>query len=121
MIAYIYVALGGALGASLRYAISQVPFSSSFPVATLLTNVLGAFIIGYISSIAVQKGISDQWVLFLKTGLCGGFTTFSTFSLESVQLLNEGKVRIGIAYIVASLLLCMIGVFCGQYCANKFF
>lgn len=79
------VALGGGIGAALRYGLSLLPISREFPMATLLTNFLGAFLIGLI---AAQAGrLSTRSVLLLKTGICGGFTTFSTFSLETVMLL----------------------------------
>ncbi len=112
------VALGGAVGAVGRYGISKIPVSQSFPWATFLTNLLGAFIIGLIVGIAERRQISDKWVLFLKTGFCGGFTTFSTFSLESVTLLENGKYGLGITYMLLSLICCVAGVMLGQLCAR---
>ena len=78
---FLFVGLGGALGAVLRYAISLFPYKGTFPVLTFITNVLGALLIGYIAGAAARRGLSRNLVLFLKTGVCGGFTTFSTFSL----------------------------------------
>ena len=97
------VALGGGIGAALRYGLSLLPISREFPMATLLTNFLGAFLIGLI---AAQAGrLSTRSVLLLKTGICGGFTTFSTFALESVTLLQSGKSAAAVCYIVLSTLL----------------
>ena len=80
---FLFVALGGALGAVLRYAISLIPVKTEFPILTLVTNIVGAVAIGFIVGIVSEKeNTSPNTVLFWKTGVCGGFTTFSTFSLE---------------------------------------
>ena len=79
----IVVGLGGALGSMLRYTISLIPYKYTFPLLTLVINICGAILIGYITGITIRKDISVNSVLFFKTGLCGGFTTFSTFSLEA--------------------------------------
>lgn len=107
---FIYVGLGGAAGAMLRYGISQLPWKGTFPVLTLITNLIGAFFIGVIAGAAEKKGLSASTVLFLKTGLCGGFTTFSTFSLESVTLLEQGRIGMAGGYMIASVVLCLVGV-----------
>ena len=106
------VALGGGIGAALRYGLSLLPISREFPMATLLTNFLGAFLIGLI---AAQAGrLSTRSVLLLKTGICGGFTTFSTFSLEALALLEKKAYFLGALYIALSVAGCMIGVLCGR-------
>lgn len=111
---FIFVGIGGAVGAMLRYAISLVPVKTTFPILTLITNVIGAFAIGMIVALALKHGISDNAVLFLKTGVCGGFTTFSTFSLEAYNLFKDGKPVLGIAYAVLSLGLCILMVMLGE-------
>lgn len=111
---FIYVGLGGALGAMLRYAISQLPVKSSFPILTLITNVVGAFVIGIIVALAVRGNLNDNVILFLKTGVCGGFTTFSTFSLEAYNLFKDKRTGAGIAYALLSLILCILAVMLGQ-------
>lgn len=110
---FLLVGLGGALGAMLRYAISLLPYRGSFPVLTLLTNLLGAVLIGLITGIAVKKGIPKNGLLFLKTGVCGGFTTFSTFSLEACTLLKAGSIGLAILYAALSVILCISGVWVG--------
>ena len=98
----LFVALGGGLGAVGRYLLSLIAAPWSFPVMTLLTNFLGAVVIGAVAQAAGQLPMSKSAVLFLKTGLCGGFTTFSTFSLETVELLEQGRWAAGGGYILAS-------------------
>ena len=87
---FLFVALGGAVGAMARYAISLIPLKTEFPFLTLITNVIGAILIGFIVGItSARDGVSKNMVLFWKTGVCGGFTTFSTFSLESYGLFEN--------------------------------
>ena len=101
------VALGGALGAVCRYLLGQVipKLGSGFPIATFAVNLIGCFAIGLVVGLAGKhSNIDPRVILFLQTGICGGFTTFSTFSLESLTLIEEGKIAIGILYIVLSVL-----------------
>lgn len=107
------VGAGGAIGAVLRYIISLIPFEGDFPTGTFLVNVLGAFALGFISGLVIDKDVSREAELFLKTGMCGGFTTFSTFSLEAITLIQGGKVIMGIVYIILSLAGSLAGVFFG--------
>jgi CrcB protein len=111
---FIFVGLGGAAGAILRYAISLIPYKGEFPVLTLITNFLGALLIGYVVGTAAKKGMSQNMMLFLKTGLCGGFTTFSTFSLEAYQLLQNHHYVYGVSYMILSVGLCIAGVAVGM-------
>ena len=115
----LFVALGGGLGAVGRYLLSLIAAPWSFPVMTLLTNFLGAVVIGAVAQAAGQLPMSKSAVLFLKTGLCGGFTTFSTFSLETVELLEQGRWAAGGGYILASWVCawrgcCWGGPWCGR-------
>lgn len=88
MLNFLIVGAGGFVGAAARYGISLLPLNerSVFPVNTLIINVVGAFAIGLISAAAKHTGLDGCAVLFLKEGICGGFTTFSTFALETVTL-----------------------------------
>lgn len=111
---FLYVGLGGAIGAILRYTISLIPVKTDFPILTLITNVIGAFAIGVIVALAVKYKMSDNVILLLKTGVCGGFTTFSTFSLESVNLLKSGRTSMAVIYAILSLMLSVTAVMLGM-------
>lgn len=115
------VGLGGALGAIARYLVSLIPVKADFPLLTLLTNLLGAVLIGFLTGLLSVRGGKGEYMLFWRTGVCGGFTTFSTFSLEALNLLQQGKYGYGTAYIVLSVLLCLLGVFLGERLARAFF
>ncbi|MCR5545246.1 MAG: fluoride efflux transporter CrcB [Lachnospiraceae bacterium] len=116
---FLFVGLGGAVGAIGRYAISLIPVKSEFPVLTLMTNVLGAVLIGFVVGVASSRDdISQNTVLFLKTGVCGGFTTFSTFSLEAYNLLEEKHYFLGGSYMALSVLCCVVGVIFGKKLAQ---
>lgn len=122
------VAAGGALGAVARYGTTlatQLLFPAGhtlagFPVATLFVNILGCFIIGFASHFFIQNDFPshDTWKLFCITGVLGGFTTFSAFSLESIDLLQSGATGLGLAYIAASLVCCLAGVVAGRFAAQ---
>ena len=108
---FLWVGLGVALGAILRYSISLLPLKSSFPFLTLITNVIGAFVIGIVVGLFEKHYLSSNINLFLKTGVCGGFTTFSTFSLETLTLLENGMPSIAMIYAFVSIIGCVIGVY----------
>ena len=80
----------------------------------LLTNLLGAVFIGFIAGLAGRGRLNPSAALFWKTGVCGGFTTFSTFSLESLTLLERGKWLLGGSYMLLSMALCLLGAALGQ-------
>ena len=120
MINLLIVAAGGALGAAGRYAVGLLPVKSDFPLLSLLVNAAGAVIIGFLAGLFARGGLTDRRLLFWKTGLCGGFTTFSAFSLEAVQLFEKGRHLAGSLYILLSLLLCLAGVLAGQALSRLF-
>ena len=92
MPAVLFVGLGGSLGAMARYGVGlALPARGGFPLATLLVNFLGSFLIGILAGLAERNRMNDALSLFLKTGVCGGVTTFSTFSLETVELFRGGR------------------------------
>ena len=120
MINLLIVAAGGALGAAGRYAVGLLPVKTDFPLLTLLVNAAGAVIIGFLAGLFARGGLTDRRLLFWKTGVCGGFTTFSAFSLEAVQLFEKDRHLAGSLYILLSLLLCLAGVLAGQALSRLF-
>ena len=111
------VGAGGMIGSIGRYLLSLVPLKaqSGFPVNTLLINVIGAFCLGAIVAFSEKNAnLNPQLLLFLKIGICGGFTTFSTFSGEAVQLLQNGKFIVALSYMVLSIVLCVSAVIGAQ-------
>ncbi|MDD6276295.1 MAG: fluoride efflux transporter CrcB, partial [Clostridia bacterium] len=108
MLNCIAVGVGGFLGSVLRYLFGKIPVKelTAFPVNTLLINVLGAFIIGCIAALCARSNeLDSRLLLLLKVGFCGGFTTFSTFSLETVELIDSGLWLYAVAYVLLSLFL----------------
>lgn len=118
MTGFLSVGIGGAVGAVLRYAVSLIPCRHTFPLSTLIVNILGAVLIGYIAGASEKCHAAQNTVLFFKTGLCGGFTTFSTFSLEAYTLLQNGSCGYAALYIAMSVIGCIIGVWCGTLLAG---
>ncbi len=100
---FLLVGLGGALGTMLRYACNLLYNNKAFPFTTLFINIAGSFVIGMVTAYSIKNGSSGNWRLFLATGICGGFTTFSAFSFENLLLLQEGKTFLCIAYIIGSI------------------
>lgn len=105
----ILVAIGGAIGAVLRYAISA---SLVFPVGTLVVNVVGSFLMGALFVFLTAKGL-DKWAPLLLSGMLGGFTTFSAFSLDVLKLFEAGRLGSAGGYIAASVMLSIVAVFAG--------
>ena len=116
MINLIYVASGGAIGAVLRYLTSNFYrfYFPNFPIGTLFINFIGSFLIGILASNLENKGTSYVFIkYFLIIGILGSFTTFSTFSLETIQLVNDKKLFLSLVYIFLSISLCIFGAFFG--------
>jgi CrcB protein len=113
----VIVGLGGFIGSILRYLVGLLPLKvdNGFPIKTLIINVLGAFVIGLITALATKdKSLNDNLVLLLKVGLCGGFTTFSTFAYETTDLLQSGSTFIALVYVCASVVLGVLAVYLAQ-------
>ena len=116
MINLFYVASGGALGAVLRYLTSNFYkfYFPNFPIGTLFINFIGSFLIGILASNLESRGTSYIFIkYFLIIGILGSFTTFSTFSLETIQLVNDKKLFLSLVYIFLSISLCILGAFFG--------
>ena len=119
MLTYLWIALGSALGGMARYACSTVvaqTVGGSFPWGTLLVNVVGSFVIGVFATLG---GPDSRWPLspdarlFVTVGLCGGYTTFSSFSLQTLDLMREGQAGPAIGNVAASVALCLLSVWAG--------
>ena len=124
MMPYLVVALGSALGGLLRYAISRamIPVGAGFPTGTLLINILGSFVIGFFGTLTLQTGkypASDNIRLFVMVGICGGFTTFSSFSLQTLDLMRSGAWSRALANVLLSVLLCLAAVAAGHVLAQR--
>jgi len=112
------VALGGASGSVLRFLIQRFINNPSFPLGTLLINITGCFLIGTVWGV-IHKGFSNEALkLLLMTGFCGGFTTFSAFTLESMQLLEENKWWPCFVYIICSVAGGLLATFGGYKITN---
>ncbi len=111
----LFVGLGGFAGSVLRYLVTLLPFGAGLPIKTLVINVLGSFVLGLVCALAARHvNASPQLVLMLKVGLCGGFTTFSTFALETSDLLQSGAWPTALAYVAASVVLSVAAVFAAE-------
>lgn len=112
------VAVGGALGALARYWLAGLLHKSlgaAFPFGTLGVNVLGSLLIGVVFVLVEERGLAEPWRLALAVGLLGAFTTFSTFSLEALVLLEQGAAARAAAYVAASVALCLIAAAAGAW------
>ncbi len=114
MIHLIAVALGGALGALCRYGANGLIFpllGERFPLGTLMVNVLGSVLMGVFYVLIIEKALLPaEWRNFLMVGLLGAFTTFSAFSLDALALWQNGQLFLALAYVVASVVLCLAGM-----------
>jgi CrcB protein len=120
---YACVAAGGVLGSVARYLASLLIQSAhGFPLATLFVNITGSFIIGFYSTLSAPDGrlfSSARQRQFVMTGFCGGYTTFSTFSLETVRLLQAGQARTALINIAVSVVTWLLAVWLGHALASR--
>ena len=119
----LYVALGSAIGGVSRYLLGglvQRMLDTTFPAGTLLVNVSGSFLLGAIIRYALETpSLTPEIRAFMTIGICGGYTTFSTFSYEAVALLKDGEWSRAGVYITASVLLSLMGTFLGFALARQ--
>ena len=120
---YLWVTVGSAIGGLLRYSIARLmlPIGTGFPYGTVTINVIGCFVIGFFGTFTLQSGkyaASDNVRLFVMVGLCGGFTTFSSFSLESLDLLRSGAWGRALTNMVLSVTLGVAAVAAGHLLAH---
>ncbi len=114
---YLIVFLGAGLGGAMRHGVNIVIprlAGGTFPLHTLVINVLGSFLMGLIAEyFALKANLPPAWRLFLTTGLLGGFTTFSAFSLDAALLYERGQLTAAAVYVTASVVLSIVGLFAG--------
>ena len=117
MMTYLLVGVGGALGAMGRHFCSEIIASHvpSFPFGTLFVNVTGSFLIGVITAYVILRTGLQNWRLFLVTGFLGGFTTFSSFSLATVRLMQNGLFLSAFLNVLANVALCLLMTGMGFY------
>jgi CrcB protein len=119
-LSYFWVAVGSALGGMGRYACSGLGarwFGETFPWGTLFVNVAGSLVIGVLAVVLPADGrlLTDNARAFLMIGVCGGFTTFSSFSIETLNLARNGEWGAAAAYTLGSVVLCLAGVAIGYF------
>lgn len=116
------IGFGGFIGSVARYFVSKLNLTIDFfsiPLGTLFVNILGSLLLGFLTGIVVKSPIlTVEWRLFLMVGICGGFTTFSTFTSENMMLLHNGQFLSAAVYTGLSLLLGFIAVFVGYASSN---
>jgi len=119
----LFIAAGGAIGAVMRFltqATVYETFGRAFPYGTLTVNVLGSFLMGLLSIFLVEKfNLGAEWHLAILTGVLGAFTTFSTFSIETLVLFEQGDVMKAISNILLSVTLCILSVWLGAFLAKQ--
>lgn len=123
---YLWIAVGSALGGMARYGCTGVAarlFGEAFPWGTLLINILGSFVIGFFVALTSPEGgryiVDPNIRAFVTVGLCGGFTTFSAFSLQTLVLMQEGEWLHAGGYILGSVALCLLFVWLGHVLATQ--
>jgi len=123
MLSYLWIAIGSALGGMGRYWISGVvaqQFGETFPWGTIIVNVTGSFVIGFFATLTGPDGrflVPTSARQFVMVGICGGYTTFSSFSLQTLNLVHDGEWPAAGANIVLSVVLCLLAVWLGHIAA----
>ena len=121
---YLLVFIGGGLGSSLRHTVNMASsrlLGTAFPYHTFIINISGSIVMGLIAGYLAFKGEASQpWRLFLMTGILGGYTTFSAFSLDTVLLYERGEVGLAALYVLGSVVLSIAGLFAGLALARQF-
>jgi CrcB protein len=125
LLTYLWIAIGGALGSVARYACAELAartWGEAFPWGTLAVNVIGSLVIGAFAALAGPGGrwpVAPEARLFVMVGICGGFTTFSSFSLQTLNLFRSGETGLALGNVAASVGLCLLGVWAGYAGAGQ--
>jgi CrcB protein len=121
---YVLVFVGGGLGATLRHVINMTCarcMGAAFPWGTFIINITGSTVMGLIAGYLAYKGEASQpWRLFLMTGILGGYTTFSAFSLDTAVLYERGELGLALVYVLGSVVLSIAGLFAGLALVRHF-
>ena len=121
---YLLVFIGGGLGSSLRHTVNMVSsryLGTAFPYHTFIINITGSIVMGLIAGYLAFKGDAAQsWRLFLMTGILGGYTTFSAFSLDTALLYERGEIGLALLYVLGSVVLAILGLFAGLALVRHF-
>ncbi len=104
-ITFLLVGAGGAIGSILRYSVALLPVNKIFPYHTFIVNIAGSFLIGILLGLLLKNTITNDGWKFLATGVCGGFTTFSAFSLEGFELLQQQRYLVFLLYFLLSIII----------------
>jgi len=124
VLAILAISFGGILGANARYFISLYiaeRLGTAFPYGTFVINVSGSLVIGFFLTLITERfAVDPLWRLFFATGFLGAYTTFSTYSYESAQLMRDGTYSLAFLYLFGSVLAGMLGVFAGIIAAEQF-
>jgi CrcB protein len=121
---YVLVFIGGGLGSTLRHTINMVCarlLGTAFPYHTFIINITGSLVMGLVAGyLAFKGGASQPWRLFLMTGILGGYTTFSAFSLDTALLYERGAIGLAALYVLGSVVLSIVGLFAGLALVRHF-
>ena len=124
MLSYLWIAIGGAIGSVARFWFSGViaqRFGETFPLGTLLVNITGSFAIGFFATLTAPDGrvlASPSFRQFFMIGICGGYTTFSSFSIQTLNLAQDGEWLYAGLNVVSSVVLCLVAVWLGHLAAS---
>jgi CrcB protein len=121
---YLWVAIGSAIGGVLRYAISRAmePVSQGLPWGTIVVNISGCFVIGFFGTLTLQGtryAVPEATRIFVMVGICGGFTTFSSFSLQTFNLIRSGDWLRALSNVLVSVVFCLLAVAAGHHLAQR--
>ena len=121
---FLYIGVGGFIGSVCRYGLSSMLYrvlGDRFPYGTLAVNIIGCFTIGFLMTLFETRFLVQPYLrLFITIGILGGFTTFSTFSYETIEILKGGNITLGVLNILGSVLLCLVATWLGSVSGKLF-